>query len=62
MQYNNGNPLMKDVNIHDIGSDENDIKMEHMKDYNFEGMKVCNSHVALNSHFFCVGLVGEFKA
>ena len=32
-----------------------------MVPYNFDGMKICNSHVALNSRYFCVGLVGEFK-
>lgn len=53
---------MKDVNIRDLGGDEKAAKMQHMENYNFDGMKVCNSHVALNSHYFCVGLVGEFKA
>lgn len=65
--------LQNDVNLHDLGNLEDEAqkkKMQHMlqkKDdgemgpYNFEGMKICNSAVALNSHFFCVGLVGEFK-
>lgn len=64
-QYNNGDCLLKDVNLKDVGKadEESEVPehLTHMKDYNFEGMKICNSHVALNSHFFCVGLVGEFK-
>lgn len=32
-----------------------------MKDYDFGGLKIVNTHVALNSHFFCVGMVGDFK-
>lgn len=52
---------MKDVNLHDLGGEEKLAKMKHMENYDFEGMTICNSHVALNSHYFCVGLVGEFK-
>lgn len=28
--------------------------------YDFSDMTICNSHVALNSFWFCVGLTGKF--
>lgn len=39
--------------------DENDEKIYTPYDFGND-MKVCNSYVALNSKWFCVGLVGEF--
>lgn len=62
--------LQVDIKLHDLGNLDDEAqkkKMQHMmtkKDdelvpYNFEGMKICNSHVALNSFWFCIGLVGE---
>ena len=33
--------------------------MPYMKDYNFDGLKICNAYIADNSRYFCVGLVSE---
>lgn len=60
-----------DVNLYDLGDEEwkETRKMKHMyakdKDgnlqpYDFSNMKICSSNVALNSQWFCTGLVGEF--
>jgi len=48
-----------DINLHDLGGEEKAAEMKHMKDYDFGGMRICNSHCAINSRYFCVGLVGE---
>lgn len=32
-----------------------------MVPYDFSGMKICNTYVAINSRFFAIGLVGDFK-
>lgn len=58
-----------DVNLHDLGGEERQQEMKHMytkaadnamTPYDFSGMKICNSYVALNSRYFCAGLVGKF--
>lgn len=58
-----------DINLHDLGGEERQEEMKHMYTrgdedkmipYDFSGMKICNSYVAQNSRFFCVGLVGKF--
>jgi len=66
--------LQVDIKLNDLGDLENEAqrkKMAHMwtknKDsdevvpYDFSGMKICNTYVATNSRYFCIGLVGDFK-
>jgi len=59
--YSYGKKITKECVIRDLGTEEEAEKFKHMKDYDFNGMKIVNSHVALNSKYFCVGMVGEFK-
>lgn len=69
-RYNGGDHLNFDVDLHDLGGDAMKQKLSHMyvnnKDgtqtpYDFTtGMYICNSQVALNSRFFCIGLCGDF--
>lgn len=54
--------ITKDVDLHDLGGEEKEAQMKHMKDYDFSGMKICNSYCAVNSRYFCMGLVGEQMA
>jgi len=72
--YNDGTPRIETVNLYDMGGEDKKEKFAHMyhtvpktetedakeEGYDFSSMKICNSHVALNSYWFCVGLVGEF--
>lgn len=53
------NMEVKPVNLRDLGSEERQSKMLYMKDYNFDGLKICNAYIADNSRYFCVGLVSE---
>lgn len=40
----------------------NGIGADKMKNYDFSGMKVCNTQVAKNGRFFAIGLVKEMDA
>lgn len=33
--------------------------MPYMKDFDFNGLKICNAFIADNSRYFCVGSVAE---
>lgn len=45
-----------EVNLRDVGTGTN---AEQMKDFNFNGLQICNARVALNSKFFAIGLTGD---
>jgi len=72
-QGDNQPELQVDIKLNDLGDleDENQKrKMAHMLTknsegemvpYDFSGLKICNTYVAINSRYFCIGLVGDFK-
>ena len=42
-----------------MGSDEQRSRMPDMQEFDVEKYKICNSFIASNSRYFCVGLVSD---
>ena len=45
--------------LNDMGSDEQRSRMPDMQEFDVEKYRICNSSIASNSRYFCVGLVSD---
>lgn len=45
--------------LNDLGSEEQRKKMPDMQEFDAEKYRICNSFIASNSRYFCVGLVSD---